>query len=452
MATAYIQNTPDLVGHGNQSLREAALKIIESGLQACDPYHATRMVVCLQDNHLNIGDLSLDLEEYEHIFVLGAGKATLPIAQALEDILEARISSGIIVLKDGCCADLNYIAPIYSSHPIPDENGYLAARSMMAMAKGFTEKDLVITAFTGGSSALLPLPVDGVTLEEKKKVNEILLACGADITQINTIRKHLSKIKGGWLAKTIFPANIVNLSVSDVVGDMLDYITDPTVPDTSTFADARRVMDEFDLWENFPKSASHYLKSGSDINETPKDFAGNSVHTFLLVDSTAACLGAAEKSLELGFQPMILTTMLKGEAREAGILFASIGKEIHKFDRPIAKPCVIIAGGENTVTINASHGLGGPNQEFILSVSQEIAGLDDIVAASIDTDGSDGPTELAGGIVDGQSALSAAKKGWNLADTLKHHNATSLLKDTADGILTGPTGTNVNDLKLLLLA
>jgi glycerate 2-kinase len=325
---------------------------------------------------------------------------------------------------------------------------------MFDMASSCTEKDLVITAITGGSSALLPLPVEGVSLDDKKKVNEILLFCGADITQINAVRKHLSRIKGGRLAKAILPATIINLTVSDVNGDPLDYITCPTVPDTSTFDDARKVLDEFDLWEKFPKSAADHLRQGGEEHETPKeiDFKGEPLHTFIVVNSAAACLAAEKRSKELGYQPMILTTMMKGEARDAGSLFASIGIEIAKFGRPLKSPCVVIAGGENTVTIQGEFGIGGPNQEFVLSAALDIAGLEKIVIASLDTDGTDGPNELAGGMVDGSSIAAARMKNLDVAQALRKHNVSPLLRSIGDELFSGPTGTNINDLKLLLVS
>ncbi|MCK4473418.1 MAG: DUF4147 domain-containing protein, partial [Anaerolineae bacterium] len=285
--------------------------------------------------------------------------------------------------------------------------------------------------------------------------NQVLLHCGADITEINAVRKHLSRIKGGWLAKAILPATLVNLTVSDVVGDPLDYITGPTVADTSTFDDARGVLDRYKLWEAFPESAANYLRSGGEAQETPKDFGDAPIYTFLIVDSTAACLGAAERAAELGYKPMILTTMLKGEARDAGTLFAAIANEIVRFGRPMSAPCAIVAGGENTVTITEKHGKygigGGPNQEFALSACLDLVGLENVVLAAIDTDGTDGPTDLAGGIVDGSTLPAAQAKGIDVFRALHDHDASRVLQELGDAMVTGHTGTNVNDLRLLLV-
>ena len=351
-AKVHLRNRDILTSHGNIALRKAAVEIIEYALQAANPYPAVRRLVqpctCrtgqVLDGHLlSVGDLVFDLKLYERIFAMGAGKASLPIAQALEDILGDRISDGLFVLKHGSLADLNRTEVIYAAHPVPDENGHRGAQAMMEMAEGFAKNDLVFAGISGGSSALLPLPVDGVSLADKQRVNQVLLHCGADIIEINAVRKHLSRIKGGWLAKAILPATLVNLTVSDVVGDPLDYITGPTVADTSTFDDARGVLDRYELWEALPESAADYLRSGGEAQETPKDFGDAPIYTFLIVDSAAACLGAAERAAELGYKPMILTTMLKGEAREAGTFFAAIANEIVRFGRPMSAPCAIVS-------------------------------------------------------------------------------------------------------------
>lgn len=450
-AKAHLRNRDILTSHGNIALRKAAVEIIEYALQAANPYTAVRRLMQLDGHLLSVGDLVFDLKRYERIFVMGAGKASLPIAQALEDILGDRISDGLFVLKHGSPVDLNRTKVIYAAHPVPDENGHKGAQAMMEMAEGFAKNDLVLVGISGGSSALLPLPVEGVSLADKQKVNQVLLHCGADIIEINAVRKHLSRIKGGWLAKAILPATLVNLTVSDVVGDPLDYITGPTVPDTSTYDDARGVLDRYELWEAFPESAADYLRSGGEAQETPKDFGDAPIYTFLIVDSTAACLGAAERAAELGYKPMILTTMLKGEAREAGTFFAAIANEIVRFGRPMSAPCAIVAGGENTVTIPGEYGRGGPNQEFALSACLDLIGLENIVLVAIDTDGTDGPTDLAGGIVDGSTLPAAQAKGIDVFRALHDHDASRVLQELGDAMVTGHTGTNVNDLRLLLV-
>jgi glycerate 2-kinase len=448
----YITNHDALASHGNTASRKVSIDILEHALEAANPYSAVMRMLKLDGDEVTIGGLQLNLNDYERIFILGAGKASLGIAQALEDLLGDRISDGLFVLKQGSQAELQRARVIYASHPYPDENSHLAGQGMMALAKTFTENDLVFAGITGGSSALLVLPVEELTFEEIRQVNQVLILSGADIFSINCVRKHLSRIKGGWLADQIFPATLVNLTVSDVVGDKLDYITDPTVSDTSTFDDARRVMDAYNLWDEFPASVSAYLRNADDLKETPKDFGEFPLHTFVISPGDAACVGAFERAEELGLNAMILTSTLTGEAREAGTIFASIGKEILDFGRPLRAPCAVIAGGENVVTIGANnYGCGGPNLEFALSAAVEIAGLGNIVVSSIDTDGLDGITQTAGGMVDGFTLADAMERGLDPIKALNTHDTEGVISRVGDAVITGLTGTNVNDLKLLLV-
>ena len=452
MKNSYVKNQSTLTTHGNKELRTAALDITNHALQAADPHVAVNRWMQLNGDVLSVGDLSFDLKDFERIFVIGAGKASRGIAQALDEILGDRITDGCFVLKYGDEVLLDHIRVNYASHPVPDENSLLGASALMELAKSCTERDLVIAGISGGSSALLALPVPGVSLDDLKEVNQTLLLCGADIFQINSVRKHLSTIKGGWLAKAILPATLINLTVSDVVGDKLDYITGPTVPDTSCFEDARKVLDEYRLWDGFPYSAAEFLRHGGLSNETPKSFNGLPLHTFVIVPGDAACIGANQRAVELGFNSAIITSMLEGEAKDAGAFFAAIAKEIRHFGRPLEAPCAIIAGGENVVSMRGGKiGEGGPNQEFALSASIKISDLRNIVLLSIDTDGSDGPTQVAGALVDGGSMSRAVKKGFHPEQALIDHDTFNLIHQIGDDIVTGPTGTNVNDLKILLV-
>ena len=450
--TDYILNREGLTSHGNVPLRNAAIDVIEHGLRAANPYWAVKRLLQLKGDVLQVGNLELDLNKYERIFIIGTGKASLGIAQVLEEILGDHISDGLFVLRHGSKADLTYTRVLYASHPYPDGNSYRGGQLMMELAQTFTERDLVFAGITGGSSALMVLPADGIPFEDIQKVNKLLLLSGADIVAINTIRKHLSKIKGGWLAAEILPATLVNLTVSDVVGDMLDYITCPTVPDTSTFDDARRIMDMYNLWDKFPPSARDYLRKGGPAQETPKDFGDLPLYSFVVVPGDAACVGAYERAKELGFNGMFLTSMLTGEAKEAGAMFASIAKEVVLNGRPMASPCAVIAGGENVVTIGVeSDGRGGPNQEFALSAGLEINGFDRIAIASIDTDGIDGIADAAGGLVDGSTWAAVKSKGIDPLLALRRHDSDQVLQQVGDSVITGFTGTNVNDIKLLLV-
>ncbi|MGD8293313.1 MAG: glycerate kinase [Desulfobacterales bacterium] len=451
----YIKNRKQLLSHGNQKLRAAALDIIEHALAQADPYRATRVLVRVDGNHLIVGNLRYNLKEHRRIFLLGGGKATYPIAKALEDLLDDRITDGVVICKYGQEGKLSRARLYHASHPIPDKAGFEASRQAIALARQTRPNDIVFGCVTGGSSALMPFPVDGTTLEEKKEVNRLLLTCGANIYEINAVRKHLSQIKGGRLAQAVHPrASLINLTVSDVTGDELDYITDPTVPDTSYFADARTTLTKYNLWGSVPASIGDYLKSAGSENETPKpgDLADRNLNSFILVKSASVCEAASEKASALGFKSMILSTVLEGESKELGRTFAAIAKEIVSNHRPLKAPCAVIGGGETTVKISGSAGEGGPNQEFSLAAVPGLHRLGSAVAVGLDSDGTDGPTDIAGGIVDNQTLTRANDLGMDLFAALAGHNVTPALKKLGDQIETGATGTNVNDLKMMLIS
>ena len=451
----YIQNTSQLLSHGNIAARQASLDIIESAIAAADPYRATHDIVHLHDNMLSVGDLQFVLEPNRRIFVIGAGKATFPIATALEDILYDRITDGVVICKYGQKDTLSRSRQFLASHPLPDEAGFSAAQEALALARQTQPGDIVFGCITGGSSALMPYPVEGITLEEKKVTNQLLLTCGANILEINAVRKHLSRIKAGKLAMAIHPgAHLINLTVSDVIGDALDYITDPSVPDTSTLKDARRTMTKYDLWQKVPVSVAAYLKNAGASDETPKasDFSARDCHDFILLPSAAACDAAAEKAKALGFNVMVLSSMFEGESRELGRTFAAIAREIFRNGRPMIPPCVIIGGGETTVKISGGEaGLGGPNQEFALGAAADIDALGPVVVAGIDSDGTDGPTDVAGALVDDQTTARARQAGLDLHVSLHRHDVTAFFEKLEDTFVTGATGTNVNDLKLMVI-
>lgn len=451
---SYIKNRNQLLSHGNIKLREYALDIIDHALTAADPHKATLNLVRIEENHLIVEELRFDLRSHQRIFLLGAGKATYPIAKALEDLLGERISDGVVICKYGQQGELSRARLYHAGHPIPDEAGYFAAGQALSLARQTRPGDIVFGCVTGGSSALMPFPVPEVTLEDKKSVNKLLLTCGANIYEINAVRKHLSQIKGGRLAMAVHPqAHLINLTVSDVTGDELDYITDPTVPDTSYFNDAGATLTKYNLWDKVPASVSKYLKDAGPEQETPKasDLADHKRHDFILVPSDAACETAAQKARELGFNTMILSTMLEGESKELGGVFGAVAKEIILKKRPLDLPCAVIGGGETTVKISAEAGTGGPNQEFAVSAALSIDGLGNVVVVGLDSDGTDGPTDVAGGLVDDQTVTRAVETGIDLYDCLAAHDVTPALKKLGDGFETGATGTNVNDLKFMLM-
>jgi glycerate-2-kinase len=451
---SYIKNRSQLLSHGNIRLRSVALDIIDHALIHVDPYQATCNLVRVDGKYLAVGELSFDLNVHKRIFLLGGGKATYPIAGALEDLLGERITGGVVICKYGQKGRLARSRLYHAGHPIPDKAGFEGSRAALALARQTQPNDIVFGCMTGGSSALMPLPVEGITLEEKKEVNRLLLTCGANIYEINAVRKHLSRIKGGRLARAIHPrANLINLTVSDVIGDELDYITDPTVADSSFLDDARATLTKYHLWERVPVAVSEFLKNAGPDQETPKtaDLAGHNLHSFILVGSARVCEVAADKAAELGFKAMILSTVLEGESKELGRTFAAVAREIIMQKRPLELPCVVIGGGETTVKVPEDAGTGGPNQEFALGAAPGIDRIGSIVVVGIDTDGTDGPTDVAGGVVDDQTMARARETGIDLYGCLVRHDVTPALRQMGDSIETGATGTNVNDLKFMLI-
>ena len=441
-ATMYIKNRGELESHGNSVLRRAALDIAEYALERVNPYRATLDVVRLRGHRLFVGDLEYDLNSRGDIYVLGAGKASLPIARALEEVLGERIRYSMVAIKEGHHEATRIIRLAEASHPLPDTRGYEAAREALRLAHQAGKQDIVFTAITGGSSALWPCPVEGLTLDDKHEVHRLLLECGASIREINAVRKHLSRIKGGRLALAAFPAEVINLTVSDVTGDPYDYITCPTVPDTSTFADALKALERYNLWDKIPSSAVRYLRTATRECENPRDFGHNRVHTFLLVKSSEVCEAAACKAARLGFETEILTCEMEGDSGE-------LGKEFGHMlgTRKGSNSLALIAGGETTVRLGDGHGEGGPNQEFACAAALALSN-DDQVVLSLDTDGTDGPTELAGALVDTSTASHATGAGIDISLALARHDVSPLLRQLGDALVTDHTGTNVNDLKV----
>ena len=433
--------------------REVALDLVESALSACDPGAAAASLLSLDGNVLKIGQRAIDLDG-RRVFVIGTGKATFPIAKVLDDMLGARVDAGLVVCKTGQQGRLTHIELMHAAHPVPDEMSLEGAGRTVDLLKAVRPGDVVIAAVTGGSSALFVSPVSGVSLDDKKALNRKLLTCGANIREINAVRKHVSTVKGGRLAAAL-PAGtiLINLTVSDVIGDALDYITDPTVPDTATFDDARHTLDKYDLWPIIPAAIADYLKHAGPSQETPKDadLAHLDRIDHVLVAADAACHAAARRAEALGFQPLLLSTAFEGESRELGRTMAAMAQEVRLSGHPLPAPCVLIGGGETTVTIDGAHGVGGPNQEFAVAGAIHLDGLDDVALLGIDTDGSDGPSDAAGGLVDGSSMARATAAGIDLHDVLRRHNATPALDSMGSLIMTGATGTNVNDLKLVVI-
>ncbi len=436
-------------------LRKQALQIFRAALTAADPVEAVARHLRVDGDKLVVGERRYRLGSFRNIYVLGAGKASAAMAAAVERILARRVTGGLINVKDGHLARLRRIELNECGHPVPDQRGVDGARRIARIAGDATEHDLVLCVISGGASALLPAPAAPITLEEKQAVTKLLLACGADIHEINAVRKHISELKGGQLARLAAPATVVSLLLSDVIGDDLDVIgSGPTAPDQSTFAGAREILSRYAVWEQAPKSVRERIEGGieGEIAETPKPGASVFKRTQNLVvgSNNLAVTAAARHARSLGLRTLVLSTFVAGETRDVARMHAAIAKEILASGRPVKPPACIISGGETTVRIHGT-GLGGRNQEFALAAAIDLAGLDRVVVLSGGTDGTDGPTDAAGAMADGRTIARARRLGLDPARYLDNNDSYRFF-DPLDGLLrTGPTNTNVMDVHVLLV-
>ncbi|MDB4444511.1 glycerate kinase [bacterium] len=436
-------------------MRKHASEIFQAALQAVEPEAAILQHVKLADDVLLIGERRLRLRDYDRLMIVGAGKADAPMAKALEGLLGDRITQGLIVVKDGHGLPLDRVEVHEASHPVPDERGITGAEKIFSIAGQAGERDLVICLFSGGGSALFVAPVADVTLEDKQKVTQLLLACGATIHEINTVRKHLSRAKGGALAHLAHPATVVSLILSDVIGDDLDVIASgPTVPDPSTFHQAEQALKGYGIWDQVPKAVRKHIEKGLSgaIDETPKpgdpSFQRDS---WVLVGTNLQALAAASIEAERqGYCPLILSSMMEGETRDVAKVHAAIAKEVLHSGYPIPPPACILSGGETTVTIQGD-GRGGRNMEFVLASALTIDGDEGVVVLSGGTDGTDGPTDAAGAIADGKTVTRAVEKGLDPRDYLRRNDSYPFFEALGDLLMTGPTRTNVMDVRMTLV-
>jgi len=441
-------------------LRDDATAIFKDCLRAVDPYRAVKAFVRIDKGQLILGPSEsegtlLDLTAYDRICLVGGGKATAPMARAIEDLLGEEIQEGIITVKYGFTQQLDYTEIVEAGHPVPDQNGVEGTRRILALLKGLGAKDLVFSLISGGGSALLVQPAQGMAMADIQEITRRLLECGASIDEINAVRKHISMTKGGHMARAAYPATTVNLMLSDVVGDRTDVIASgPFVPDTSTFQDVEDVLKKYDL-KDLPPAILRHLKEGLEgrIPETPKadDRAFGRVYNFIVGSNIMALEAAAEKARDLGYTPLILSSMVEGETRDVARVHSAIAKEMVKTGRPIPPPGCVISGGETTVTIRGK-GIGGRNQEFCLAAALDLEGLPPrAVVLSGGTDGNDGPTEAAGAVVDPLTVGRGRDAGMEARDFLRNNDAYHFFKAINELLLTGPTKTNVMDVRLLLV-
>ncbi len=454
-----IKNGEKLVENGetplNRKARALALKGLDSAVNAVGPKKIVKSKLSLKNSVLKANGYFFDLKRFRNIYVVGGGKASGSMAQAIEHVLGNRITDGLVNIPRGNKHKTDIIKLHDASHPIPDEAGVKGTHHMLKIAEQAKKDELIICLISGGGSSLMPLPRGKISILDKRKITADLLKCGATINEINTVRKHISDFKGGWLAKKAYPATILNLILSDVVGDPLDFIASgPTVPDSTTFSDAVKVLKKYSLWDTVPASVKRVLSDGERgiIAETPKadDEAFKRVYNVVVGNSRSATLAARESFESAGLNTLLLTSVLEGEARHVGVMLASIAHEIVASGNPVQKPAGVVAGGETTVTV-VGEGLGGRNQEIALAAALKLKGLDGAVVASLSTDGVDGPTDAAGAIADGKTLARASRMGLNAERFLAENDSYNFFSKLRDLIFTGPTGTNVNDVSVIVV-
>jgi len=438
-----------------QRMREDALRLFREAIQAADPQECVRRHLRLSDGILQAGQASFRLADFHRIVVVGAGKASAPMAKAVEALLGERISSGAILVKQGHGLPLDRIQVLEAGHPIPDERGVEGTARIRFLTEAAGEGDLVICLLSGGGSSLLVSPAEPVTLGDKQELTQILMECGATVHEINAVRKHLSRLKGGGLTRCAHPAHVLTLVLSDVVGDDLDVIASgPTVPDRSTFRDVAAVFSRYGIWERLPPSVARRARGGlrGEVPETPKpgDPLFDRSHVELVGTNLASLEAAKRAAGSMGYRTLILSAAMEGDTAEVARMHAAVAKEILRSGNPLPPPACILSGGETTVTLHGA-GKGGRNQEFVLAAALAIRGLEHVAILSGGTDGTDGPTDAAGAVADGRTISRAQDRGMDAEDHLRRNDSYPFFRELGDLVITGPTRTNVMDIHIVLV-
>ncbi len=442
-----------LIQSTNRPIKKILKGLIRSGLKAADSGHAMEHMIVRKNHQLYVNKLRYDLSKYEKVVCVGAGKAAGHMAKVLEQILGVYLEGGVVIVKDGYGVPVPKIRVVEASHPLPDSRGIRATKQILKTAKELTKQDLLIVLLSGGASSLLCAPAAGLTLVDKRHTTNLLLRCGATIHEVNTVRKHLSLVKGGLLAKST-SAKILTLIISDVLGDDLPTIgSGPTVPDPTTFTEAKEILESYQIWKNVPKRVQNHLEKGirGSLLETwkSKTRSPSRCHSIALANNQRAIDGMAKEAKRLGLRPYILETPLQGEAKDLGTILGAMAKDIREFGNPVRSPACLIVGGEPTVTVTGK-GKGGRAQECVLAAAQQLTGLTQVVVAGFGTDGTDGPTEVAGALVDEKTVQRAERKGLSIEKSLEKHDSYTFFKKFGGHIITGPTKTNVNDIYVII--
>jgi glycerate 2-kinase len=427
-------------------MEEELKKILSAALAEAEPGRTVRRFLSTEDGSVRVGD---EYFEPRRVFALAVGKASGPMSRAAGEVLGEALSGGLCVVKASHEEPPPPFEAIYAGHPEPDEQSVQAAKKVEEFLERLEDGDLLLVLISGGASALLADAAPGIPLEDLKTLNGALLRSGAEIGEINTVRKHVSTLKGGGLVRRAAPARVVALLLSDVVGDEPSSIgSGLTAPDPTKLEDVQRILKRYALEP--PPSVADHLEKG---HETPKpgDEAFGKLTNLVVGGSRLTAEAAAKKARELGYEPLLLSTYLAGDARNVARLHAAIVKEILGSGNPLAPPCALVTGGEATVVVRGE-GAGGPNQEFALTLAVELEGIERWAALAVDTDGNDGPTDAAGGLVNGETATIIRENGINPDEALYENDSYAALKAGDALVFTGPTGTNVNDLRVVLVS
>lgn len=436
---------------------EKAARIMAAALEAVDPEESVRRRLRRDGDRLFVEGRAYDLSRFRKVWVVGAGKAGAPMAKAVEGILGSRLSGGLVIVKHGHALQAREssgrIRILEAGHPVPDLHGVQATRRLVDLIGGCRHDDLALCLISGGGSALLTYPVPEVTLAQLQQLTTDLLASGADIREINTLRKHLDLVKGGGLARLAAPAQTVTLVLSDVIGDPLDVIASgPTAPDPTTFGDALAVLEKYGLAGRTVPAILERLESGrrGETPETPKpgDPLFERVQVAVVGSNSQAARAALEQAGAEGMQALLLSTTMQGEARQAGRLLAALAQQLAFDEARIKRPACLVCGGETTVTL-AGNGMGGRNQELALGAVEGLAGLKDVALAALATDGGDGPSDAAGAVATGETLQRASLLGLNPSEYLANNDSYHFFQPLGDLLKPGPTLTNVNDLAFL---
>ena len=444
-----------------EQLRADAKDLLMHGIEAADGYQVIQNNLFLDKEKLIVSGIKgerveYDLRKYRRILVIGFGKVAGIMACALEGILANHIADGVVIVKHGFRVDLEKIQIVEAGHPIPDANSISGARQITRLLADTFPDDLVVCLISGGGSSLCALPSEGITLTDIQTITQSLLKSGADVIEVNTIRKHLSQIKGGQLARLAYPASTLSLFISDVIGDRIDTIASgPTAPDTTTFRDAHDILKKYDLLKSAPVSITTRIKTGIEggIQDTPKtdEPVFQQTRNIIVINNLTALRAIATKARHGGYNTIVLSSMIEGETRQVAKVYATLIKDLIDAPHPMPTPACVVAGGEMTVRVTGK-GHGGRNGDFCLALVPLISGRTRVVVLSAGTDGIDGSTDAAGGIIDGTTFSRIQGLGLDVATALANHDSYSILSKSGDLLKTGPTRTNVSDIQLILIA